>query len=140
MSLVLLLVVVAFWPHPISWRIIYLPVFVFFVALCGLTIAIWMAALTVKHRDLQHIIPYLINYGIWLTPVFYPALIIPETYHDLVYFLNPLATLLEWIRWSILEGPEPPTKYLLSLIWVGVLFGAGLAYFIKIERKIIDYA
>jgi lipopolysaccharide transport system permease protein len=140
MSFIVFFIILLFWPIPLSWRIFTLPVWILLISICGLAIAIWLAALTVRNRDLQHIIPYVINYGIWLTPVFYPTLIIPETYHDFVYFFNPLATLLEWLRWSIFYGPAPPTKYLLSLVWVVVLFVLGLLYFIKIDKKIIDYA
>ena len=139
-SLFLLFIMMLFWQVQWSLHILLLPVIIVMVGLCGLAIGIWMAALTVKYRDLQHVVPYLIYHGIWLTPVFYPVLIIPEHYHDMVYFLNPLASSVEWVRWILFGEVYPDPRYLISFVPVLVLFLVGLRYFVGMEREIVDYA
>jgi len=120
-----------------DWRVLALPAFIALNILTGLSIGIWLAALTVRYRDFHHIIPYLINFGIWLTPVFYPATLIPERYHFLIYF-NPMAGVIAGFRWSLLGDALPAAWFLASFIPVLLLFVGGLFYFKKIERKIVD--
>ena len=121
-----------------SARILYLPLFVLFNVASGLSIAIWLSALTIRHRDFHHIIPYLVNFGIWLTPVFYPATLIPRTYQWVLY-LNPMAATIAGFRWCLAGMPPPDPGYLLSLIPVFLLLGSGLNYFRKVESSIADY-
>lgn len=104
----------------------------------GLSVAVWLGALTIRYRDLHHIIPYLINFGIWLTPVFYPVTLLPREYGWLMYW-NPMAATIAGFRWALTGGAPPEPSYLLAFIPVVVLLVSGFAYFRKVENRISDY-
>ncbi len=114
------------------------PVFILLNVIIGLSIGIWYSALSYKHRDLNHIVPYIIGFGIWLTPVFYPSTLIPNEFLFVLY-LNPVAAVIEFYRWSLLGQSIPSVYYLLSFIPVFILLISGLFYFRSVEDKIIDY-
>jgi lipopolysaccharide transport system permease protein len=119
-------------------RMLLLPVIILCNWMTGLALAIWLSALTVRWRDLQHLIPYLITFGIWVTPVFYPTTIVPEQFSFLVY-LNPMAGVIEMLRYSMLGTALPDPGYLLGLVAALFLLLTGLWYFKKIETLIPDY-
>lgn len=121
-----------------DWPILLLPLFVLFNISVGLSIALWLSALTIRYRDFHHIIPYLVNFGIWLTPVFYPGTLIPSAY-DWFLFLNPMAATIAGFRWSLIGDTFPEASYLMSVIPVSFLLVTGLLYFRKIESEISDY-
>ena len=119
-------------------QIFALPLFLLLAILCGLSIGIWLSALTVKYRDVHHVIPFLVGFGIWLTPVFYPTTLLPEKYHRFTY-LNPVAGIIEGFRWSLFGGNPPSYYYIGSFIFVFVLIAAGFANFKRIENRISDW-
>jgi lipopolysaccharide transport system permease protein len=138
LSLVLLIVLMQIMGSAISWSIIFLPFFVLLNIAVGLSIAIWLGALTIRYRDFHHIIPYLVNFSIWLTPVFYPVTLIPPKFEWLMYW-NPMAATIAGFRWALTGGPLPNTNYLLSLVPVIGLLISGFMYFRKVEDQIADY-
>ena len=137
-SLGLLVILMLIFQVKITWAILFLPILIILNALIGLAVAIWLSALTIQYRDFQHIIPYLLNFGIWLTPVFYPGTLIPDAYQFLLY-INPMAALLAAFRWAMLGDVVPHVGYLISLIPVLLMFFTGILYFRKIEDDIADY-
>lgn len=122
--------------HSVTYNILLLPVPVFFNVIASLCIAIWMAAITVKFRDAFLIIPFLVGFGIFVTPVFFPTIMIPEQYHFLIHF-NPMAGVIALYRWCLL-GTEFSVYYLLGLIPTLIIFVGGLYYFRRIEAKMSD--
>lgn len=137
-SFILLVLMILLEGNLPSWRIILLPLFLLALVLTGLSVGLWLSALTVRYRDFHHIIPYIVNFGIWLAPVFYPATILPADYYFLI-FLNPVAGLIETFRWIVLAEETPSLYYFISYVPVLILFATGLLYFRKIERDIADY-
>jgi lipopolysaccharide transport system permease protein len=119
-------------------QVLFFPVVVLMIIAVGLSVAIWLSALTIRYRDFYHIIPYLLNYGIWLTPVFYPGTILPAQY-AWILFINPMAACIAWMRWVLLGDPLPDVHYLISFVPVAVLLITGLSYFRTIENRISDY-
>ncbi len=136
-SLILLFVLMLFLGHTPGWPILLLPLFLLLNVLVGLTVGIWLAALTTRYRDFSHLLPYLVNFLIWLTPVFYPTTIIPEQYAKFLYW-NPMAGVIAGFRWSLLGDVQPDLRYLWGFLPVLLLFGLGLRYFIKVERAMPD--
>jgi len=136
-SVILLIILMIFLGGMPSFLILLFPVFLLLAVLTGLSIAIWLSALTIRYRDLQHIIPYLINFSIWLTPVFYPSTLVPESYHFILY-LNPMAGIIAGFRWCLLGDLIPSINYLWGILPVIFIFISGIYYFIKIEREIVD--
>ena len=123
--------------YPISLQVILLPLFILLNLITGLSIAIWLNALTVRYRDLQIIIPFIIGFGIFVTPVFYPDVLIPLQYKFLVYF-NPMAGVISGLRWCILGTEAPSVYYLLGFVPVILFCISGFIYFIRIEYKMVD--
>jgi lipopolysaccharide transport system permease protein len=113
-----------------------LPVALIFIGMLSLGVSLILAATTLRFRDLHHIIPFLVNFGIWFTPVFYPVSLIPEKYASLIY-LNPMASLIEIVRWSLFGDPLNIFAFTGVLISVIVL-GIGVLYFKRVEDKISE--
>jgi len=135
----LLLLLMLVMGQAITLKIIVVPLVLLLVLLTGLSVSIWLSALTVKNRDLQHLIPYLTNFAIWLTPVFYPTTLIPKAFESWIYYLNPLATVLKLLRWALLNDVPPEPIYFVSFIGVFILLVLGFLYFRRIEREIADF-
>jgi lipopolysaccharide transport system permease protein len=95
-----------------------------------------LSAATIKNRDLNHVVPFLVNFGIWFTPVFYPVSLIPEKWSHLIY-LNPMASFVQLFRCTVL--PEKFQMEMLLGIPIGlVIFTIGFFYFKSIEDSIVD--
>lgn len=121
---------------PITWKILLTPIPIFILTLFSIGTALLLSAATIKNRDLNHIIPFLIYFGIWLTPVFYPVTVIPPRYADWLY-INPMAACIQLFRWCVFD--EPINKYIFLGIAVSfIIFILGFFYFKKVEDKMID--
>jgi len=123
--------------NPFSINLIFLPVFIVLNLATGLSVAVWLSALTARYRDLQIIIPFIIGFGIFVTPVFFPEVMIPAKYSFLL-FLNPMAGVISGLRWCILGTEIPSLNYLFGFIPVIFLFVTGMIYFIRVEYKLVD--
>jgi len=132
-----MVVMMIFYRYPVTINIIFLPVFILLNIITGLSIAIWLSALTIRFRDLLIIIQYIIGFGIFVTPVFYPESLIPINYSWVMY-INPMAGVIAGLRWCLPGTELPSVYYLVGLFPVVILFVSGIMYFIKIEGKIAD--
>lgn len=137
-TFVILLALMVLYRVPFHASILLFPLILLLAQVAGLSVAIWLSALTIRFRDFFHIIPYLISFGIWVTPVFYPTTILPPALEYILYF-NPVAAIIALYRWSILGFDAPSVNYAFSFIPVLILFVTGFRYFIKIEDEIVDY-
>lgn len=136
-SLTLLFIMMLIMGVPPTINVLFLPFFILFNIITGLSFGIWLSALTIRYRDFQHIIPYLINLGIWLTPVFYPSTIIPKEYNFVLY-INPMSAVIAGYRWCLFGG-ELSANYLYGFIPVVILLVTGFIYFRKSEATIADH-
>lgn len=136
-TLALLLGMMAILGHPFSWKVVLVPLFLIVDVVIAFSLAIWLAALSVRFRDIQHIGPYVVNLAIWLTPVFYPSTLVPKEYAILLY-INPATAVVEGLRWSLLGTPIPSQMYAISLVPVALLLLSGLWYFRRMEHRIAD--
>jgi lipopolysaccharide transport system permease protein len=121
-----------------SYRVFFVPLFIGLNVFIGLSIGIWLAALTVRYRDFHHIIPYLISFGIWVTPVFYPTTILPPGAEKYMY-LNPVANVIAGLRWCLVDGDALSYNQFFSFIPVMLLLMSGYRYFYKVEKTIVDH-
>jgi lipopolysaccharide transport system permease protein len=136
-SLTFLVVLMVFYGVVPSAQIIWLPLFLLLALLSGLAVGIWLSALTVRFRDFLQIMPFVVQLGMYLTPIAYPARLVPEKY-QFFYFLNPMAGVVEGFRWSLLGGTAPNPMIFLSAGLVLVLLVSGLYYFRSVERVMAD--
>ncbi|MEM9932243.1 MAG: ABC transporter permease, partial [Bacteroidota bacterium] len=117
--------------------LVYLPFFILMALVSGLAGGIWISALTIRYRDFQHIVPLLLRVGMYATPIAFPASLVPEKYLFL-YYMNPVAGVVEGVRWCIVGGTSPHPYAYISFVVVAVMFVLGLFYFKKIERVMAD--
>ena len=103
-----------------SWEIIFLPFFVLLAAILGLGIGLLTATLNVKYRDFQQIIPFLLQLGIYVSPVGYLNQLVPKRW-EIIYFLNPMAGIINGFRWCLVPSA-------LTLNWWGILYAAFFSF------------
>ena len=121
-----------------SWSILLLPIFVLFAILTVLGVGLWLSALNVQYRDVQHMIPFLVQIWMFASPVAYSATLIPKGAWRIVYGLNPMAGIIQGFRWVLLNGKPPDELMIVSVIMVGVLLVSGLFYFKHMENTFAD--
>ena len=137
-TVVLFFAILFIFDHPLTSQVLFFPLFLLLNILMGLSIAIWLAALTIRYRDLHHFVPYLVSFGIWVTPVFYPTTVLPEDLTGLIYF-NPLAGILAGYRWSLLDYQQVPLQAFMGIAVMLPVLLLGIRYFIRTEHEIADY-
>jgi lipopolysaccharide transport system permease protein len=103
-----------------------------------MTITVWLNALTIRYRDLNHLVPTVVGFMIWLTPVFYPVTLIPQRYSFLLYF-NPISGIIQGCRWAILGDVFPSLLFLPSVIFSFLMLLLGSMIFIRAEADLADY-
>lgn len=111
--------------------------FFFLAIVCSLAAGIWLSALTIRFRDFQHVVPFIVQLGLYATPVAYPSSLIPERF-QLLFHLNPMAGVVEGIRWSLFGGESLHPMSVLSFIVIAILLVSGLFYFRRTERIMAD--
>lgn len=121
-----------------SWHIFLLPVAFILNIICALTVVVWVSAFAYKKRDLLHIVPFLMYFGIWLTPVFFTFETLPQDFQFLWYF-NPMAGVVELWRYSLFSEWGFSLKYLPSLIALFPMFLVGFKIYIKKEFLFSDF-
>jgi len=137
----ILFVLMIVYSVPPSANIVFLPAFVVLTILSALAVGIWLSALTIRYRDFQHVVPFLVQFGLYATPIAYPSETIISNlprWGTVLYYLNPMAGVVEGFRWSVLGGAAPNSLAYLSFAVVIVLFVTGLIYFKRVERVMAD--
>jgi lipopolysaccharide transport system permease protein len=139
-ALTVLFVVQAFYGVAPEWQLILVPVWIAMVLSLALGAGLVAAALTVQYRDIQHILPVLIPFLLYASPVAYDVSQIPDGYQRLFYLINPLAAPLVAFRASVLPtSAMPPLPFLVwSAAMAAALFAIGAAVFKRTERRFAD--
>jgi len=136
-SFTLLTIAWLIWSRELDWRIILLPVPVVGVILFSLSITILLLVFSIKRRDLLHIGPFFVNFGIWFTPVFYPVSIIPDRFKEYIYF-NPMAGMIDFFRWTINVHQTFSWLFVGGFFVILVMFFASIYLFKNVEDNIVD--
>ena len=118
--------------------ILLLPFFLLLAVLTALGVGLWLSALNAIYRDVRYVVPFLIQFWMFASPVAYPSSLVPERWRWL-YGLNPMAGVIEGFRWSLTGTGEPPNAMLaFSIAMVLLLLAGGVIYFQKMEGTIAD--
>jgi lipopolysaccharide transport system permease protein len=138
-SMVLLGVLMAIyrvWP---GWPILMLPVFTALALLASAGAGIWLAALNVKYRDFRYVVPFIVQFGLYLSPVGFSSNIVPEKWR-LVYALNPMVGVIDGFRWSVSGGQTafPFLSLEVAVVTSLLVLATGIWYFRKTERTFAD--
>jgi lipopolysaccharide transport system permease protein len=122
-----------------SWQLIFLPGFVVLAVLASLGPALLLGALNVKYRDFRYIIPFIVQFGLYISPVGFSSSVVPEGLR-FWYSLNPYVGVIDGFRWCLLGGESQPylPGFLMSLVVVTVFLWIGVAYFRRTERTFAD--
>lgn len=122
-----------------DWRILTLPLFILLAFVTTLGTGLWISALNVRYRDFRFIVPFVIQFGLYVSPVGFSSSVVPEQWR-LLYSINPLVGIIDGFRWAIL-GSESKIYwpgFLLSLSLVLVILVTGIHYFRKTEKTFAD--
>lgn len=122
-----------------SWRILTLPLFIAIAFAASMGAGLWFASLNVKYRDFRYIVPFIVQFGLYISPVGFSSNVVPEKWR-LLYSLNPIVGVIDGFRWAILGGEAKLylPGFLLSLGLVILLFISGIWYFRKMEQTFAD--
>jgi len=124
--------------HP-SWQIFLLPIFVLLAFLAALGPSLWITALNVKYRDFRYVIPFILQFGLYVSPVGFSSTVVPEKWR-LLYSLNPIAGVIDGFRWCVLGGDSRIylPGFLMSLCVIALFVWLGIGYFRQTERSFAD--
>ena len=122
-----------------SWRILTLPFFIAIAFAASMGAGLWLASLNVKYRDFRYIVPFIVQFGLYISPVGFSSNIVPEKWRFL-YSLNPMVGVIDGFRWAILGNSYTLylPGFLLSLLIVAFFVITGIWYFRKTERTFAD--
>ncbi|MEQ8384402.1 MAG: ABC transporter permease [Coleofasciculus sp. A1-SPW-01] len=136
---IILLGLMAWYDFLPSWRILTLPFFIIMAFAASMGAGLWLAALNVKYRDFRYIVPFIVQFGLYISPVGFSSTIVPQEWR-LVYSLNPMVGVIDGFRWAILGGDARiyVPGFLLSLGLVFGVLASGILYFRKVERTFAD--
>lgn len=119
-----------------SVNAIWIPFFILATIFSSLGIGIWLSALSIRYRDLQYVLPFAVQLGLYTSPVAYPSSLVPEQYITF-YYLNPMAGVIDGMRWAMFGSPINSGIFISFTVAV-FLFVSGFIYFRKIEGEIAD--
>jgi lipopolysaccharide transport system permease protein len=136
---VMMLIFMAFYSMSFSWTILTLPLFAFLAVFASMGLGLWWATLNVRYRDFRFVIPFVVQAGLYLTPIGFSSQLVPEAWRPLFY-LNPMVAVIDGFRWAISAGASELSwmSILGSALTSGVLLWIGLHSFRKSERGFAD--
>jgi lipopolysaccharide transport system permease protein len=138
-SFILLIALMVWYGVYPDWRVLTLPLFVLVAVGAALGFGLWFTALNVKYRDFRYVIPFVVMFGLYISPVGFRSDIVPEQWRFL-YALNPMVGVIDGFRWSLLGGRLDIywPGFALSLAIVAAALLGGVRYFRRMERSFAD--
>jgi lipopolysaccharide transport system permease protein len=136
---IILLGLMAWYNFIPDWRFITLPLFIAIAFLTSIGCGLWFAALNVEYRDFRYVVPFIVQFGLYISPVGFSSNVVPEQWR-MFYFLNPMVGVIDGFRWAILGGNYQIywPGFALSIGLVLLLLVSGIQYFRKMERTFAD--
>ncbi|BAQ65234.1 ABC transporter permease [Geminocystis sp. NIES-3709] len=122
-----------------TWRILTLPIFILIAFAVSMGAGLWLSALNVQYRDFRYVVPFIVQFGLYVSPVGFTSNIVPEKWR-LLYSLNPMVGVIDGFRWAILGGEYQLhlVGFFVSLFLVVFLLVSGIQFFRKMERTFAD--
>ena len=130
--------------HPVapSWALLTVPLFVVLAFATALAVGLWLSALNVEYRDVRYVIPFVVQFWMFVTPIAYPSSLVRDRSLTLyrLYALNPMVGVVDGFRWAVLgRAPAPGGALVVSVAAMAVLLIGGLFYFRRMERTFADH-
>jgi lipopolysaccharide transport system permease protein len=118
--------------------VLWLPVFLLLAILTALGVGLWLSALNAIYRDVRYVLPFLVQFWMFASPVVYSSSLVPAKWRWL-YGMNPMAGVIDGFRWSLTGRGDPPGRlFALSALVVFVILLSGVGYFQKMETTVVD--
>jgi lipopolysaccharide transport system permease protein len=138
-SFVILLGMMLWYRFLPGWQLLYLPFFILLALLASLGPGLWITALNVKYRDFRYVIPFVVQFGLYVSPVGFSSNVIPEQWR-LLYSLNPMVGVIDGFRWCLLGGNSTLylPGFLLSLGIIALFLYLGVTRFRRTEKTFAD--
>jgi lipopolysaccharide transport system permease protein len=138
-SCVILAVIMLWYSFVPDWHILMFPLFLILAFFASFGFGLWFASLNVRYRDFRYIVPFVVQFGLYISPVGFSSSVVPEKWR-LLYSLNPMVGVIDGFRWSILGGNISLywPGFLLSIALTLIIFMLGLRYFRNTERTFAD--
>ncbi len=138
-SLVLMVLLLGWYQYMPDWRVITLPFFILLAFAASMGAGLWFGALNVKYRDFRYIVPFVVQFGLYVSPIALSSSDIPEKWR-LLYYMNPMAGIIEGFRWSIFGSSQEifMPGFALSCSLILLLLVTGVWYFRRTERSFAD--
>jgi lipopolysaccharide transport system permease protein len=124
-----------YWP---TWNVLWLPLLVLLALMTALAVGLWLSALNVQYRDVQQLVPFLVQVWMYASPIVYPIDTIPAGIWRWLYGLNPMVGVIQGFRWALLGGAPPDLTLVISVAMVLILLVSGLYYFRRMEKTFAD--
>ena len=121
-----------------TWNVLWIIPFTLLTFITALAVGLWLSAMNVRYRDVQQMIPFLIQAWMFASPVAYSAKLITDRTWQLIYGLNPLAGIIQGFRWAMLGGTPPGELMWISASVMVILLISGLYYFRRMEKTFAD--
>ena len=121
-----------------SWHIVFLPLFILLAFTCAFGIGLYLTAVNVKYRDFRYIIPFIVQFGLYISPVGFSSSNIHEKYKQILYSLNPMVGVIDGFRWCILGDNMHWLSFAISLVVTLVFLWLGVYYFRRMEKTFAD--
>jgi lipopolysaccharide transport system permease protein len=138
-SLATLAIMMIWYQFMPSWQILLLPFFIVLAFLASLGPGLWVAALNIKYRDFRFVVPFMVQFGLYISPVGFSSNVVPDEWR-FIFSLNPIVGIIDGFRWSILGGQGG--IYLPGVFWsvaaTAIVLWFGIRQFRKVERRLAD--
>src|SRR5215510_14098138 len=138
-SFCILIVLMLWYRFLPGWQLVFLPLFLLLGCLASLGPALWITALNVKFRDFRFVIPFIVQFGLYISPVGFTSNVVPEQWR-LLYSLNPMVGVIDGFRWCLLGGQSRIywPGFCVSLAVAGFFLWLGIRQFRKLEKSFAD--
>jgi lipopolysaccharide transport system permease protein len=138
-SFIILIGLMVWYKYIPSITILMLPLFLILAFFVAIGFGLWIAALNVKYRDFTHIVPFIVQLGLYISPVGFSSSIVPEKWR-LLYSLNPIVGVIDGFRWAIIGHGEQIYLWglLISVVLTGIVLVTGINYFRRTEKTFAD--
>ena len=139
-KLVIIIGLMVYYQFMPSWQIVFMPIFIIIAFMASFGAGLWLTTMNVKFRDFRYIVPFIVQLGLYISPVGFSSSIVPEKWR-LLYSLNPMVGVINGFRWCILGGESKiyMPGFLLSLGVIILIIWYAIRHFRKMEKGFADY-
>lgn len=138
LSIMILIPLMLYFEIAMSWHIIFLPIVLLFNLICSLSLVFLVASLAYKNRDLMHLLPYILYFGIWFTPVFFTETMLPDEI-SFILQINPMSSVVQMWRWVLFGFGDFNFMWVINFLAVIVICSFGMYLYNKKESEFADF-